>query len=58
MIKKIKGQLWFCCPKCGKRIFPVQPGAVCKGILWKCKGKFPDGTSCGWSGEISIEKGA
>ncbi len=58
MVKQIKGQLWFCCPKCGKRLHPVLPGAVCRGVMERCRGKLPDGTPCGWTGEIRIDKGA
>lgn len=54
MIKKINGQEWFCCPVCGKKLHPVVPGAVCRGLLAKCRGKLPDGSKCTWTGEIKI----
>lgn len=55
MTKKIQGKLWYCCPKCGKKLFPLQPGAVCRGVMTTCRGRFPDGTPCRWSGEIVVD---
>nr|DAE36987.1 MAG TPA: cysteine-rich protein [Bacteriophage sp.]DAH34608.1 MAG TPA: cysteine-rich protein [Bacteriophage sp.] len=49
MIKTINGQTWFCCPKCGKKIHPIKPGAC--GVLVKCTGKN-NGKRCDWYGEI------
>ena len=49
MIKNIKGKLWYCCPKCGQKIHPVSPGAVCSGVYVKC-------ARCGWSGEMEIKQ--
>lgn len=54
MVKKIKGKLWYCCPKCGKRLHPIQPGAVCRGVIGQCRGRLPNGAPCGWKGEIII----
>lgn len=28
---------WYCCEKCGQKLFKVLPGAEAKGILIKCK---------------------
>lgn len=53
MLKIINGKTWFCCPKCGKKIHPVDPGA--RGVLVVCKGKRPDGTRCNWAGEIKYQ---
>lgn len=49
MIKKINGENWFCCPKCGQKLHPVKPGA--RGVYVKCKGKI-NGEKCDWFGEI------
>ena len=54
MIKQINGQPWFCCPRCGKKIHPVKPGA--QGVFAMCKGKKPDGGRCNWAGEIRWDK--
>lgn len=54
IIKDINGQKWYCCPVCGKKLFHVNDGAVCRGVSVKCRGKFPDGSKCTWSGEIRI----
>lgn len=51
MVKEINGQTWFCCPKCGKKIHPVKPGAC--GVFAICKQKRKDGSRCNWSGEIT-----
>lgn len=59
MVKEYNGVLWYCCPKCGKRLFMVSPDAECRGLLVKCqKGAMPDGSRCGWVGEIIIKKEA
>lgn len=54
MIRTINGQTWFCCPVCGKKLFPVLEGAVCRGIVAKCRGKLSTGEKCTWEGEIKI----
>lgn len=53
MIKKIGEKLWYCCPNCGQKLFPVSPDARCQGLYFRCKQK-----SCGWEGEVIIKKGA
>lgn len=50
MIRNIDGQIWFCCPECGKKLHPVAPGA--RGVFVKCPGRYPDGQRCNWAGEI------
>lgn len=40
---------WVTCPFCGKRQFPVTPGAVIQGQLFKCKG-----SSCKRTFEVNI----
>lgn len=55
MIKKIDGRTWYCCPKCGKKIHPVSPGA--RGVWVTCPGKRADGTRCTWAGEIKYTTG-
>ena len=32
------GILWICCPYCGKKNFPLTPGAHITGQKFKCKG--------------------
>ncbi len=54
MVKLINGQTWFCCPRCGKKIHPVKPGAC--GVYVTCKQKREDGTRCNWHGEIKFPK--
>lgn len=54
MIRYINGEPWFCCPKCGKKIHPVKPGA--RGVYAICKNRLPDGTRCNWRGEIKWNK--
>lgn len=51
MIKLINGRLWYCCPMCSKKLFPISPDASCRGLYTKCRG-------CGWEGEVIIDKGA
>jgi len=53
MVKEIDGQMWFCCPACGKKIHPVLPGA--RGVIAVCKQKRADGTRCNWTGEIKYD---
>lgn len=54
MIKEINGLMWFCCPKCGKKIHPVKEGA--RGVYAVCKGKSLNGNRCNWRGEIRWDK--
>lgn len=54
MVKRYDGELWYCCPRCGKKLFIVLPDAVCRGVFLKCKGVRKDGNKCGWSGEMII----
>lgn len=28
---------WYCCRKCGQRLFKIIPGARANGIMYKCK---------------------
>ena len=28
---------WYCCSRCGQKLFKVLPGAEAKGIMIKCK---------------------
>ena len=37
MIHLIDGKLWYCCPHCGKKFFPIAPDADCHGIFVTCK---------------------
>lgn len=53
MIKTIDNITWFCCPKCGKKIHPVKPGAF--GVYAMCKGRLPNGCKCDWQGEITYK---
>lgn len=55
MVKEIGGQMWFCCPKCGKKIHPVKVGA--QGVFAVCKQKRKDGSRCNWAGEICYQNG-
>ena len=36
MLKTIKGRLWYCCPHCGKALFPVQPDTQIRNLLFRC----------------------
>ena len=55
MMREIDGRWWLCCPRCGKKLYPVQAGAVCRGVLAQCRGARRDGACCGWAGEIVVE---
>lgn len=59
MVKEIDGRWWYCCPRCGKKLHPPPPqaGAVCRGVLARCRGIRRDGSRCGWAGEIVVELG-
>lgn len=37
MIHLFDGRLWYCCPHCGKKFFPIAPDASCHGIFVTCK---------------------
>lgn len=37
MVKIIKGRPWYCCPHCGKALFPVQPDTQIRNLLFRCK---------------------
>ena len=47
MVKKIGGQLWYCCPVCGQKLHIISPDAVCSGVTTICK-------KCKWKGEMNI----
>lgn len=57
MIKEIGGRWWYCCPQCGKKLLPLQPGAVCHGVMAQCRERRKDGSRCGWRGEVVVEPG-
>ena len=56
MIGIYNGVRWYCCPRCGKRLFIVKSGATCHGIYMRCRGSLPSGVRCRWSGEVVIEE--
>jgi DNA-directed RNA polymerase subunit RPC12/RpoP len=31
-------QLWYTCPRCGKKLFTVSPRAVIRGMVIRCRG--------------------
>ncbi len=37
MIKIVKGQTWYCCPHCGKALFPVRTDTAIKNLQFRCK---------------------
>ncbi len=37
VIKKINGRDWFCCPHCGKALFPVSPETRAEHLALRCK---------------------
>lgn len=37
MIRIIRGTDWFCCPYCGKALFPVNSDAHARGLVLRCK---------------------
>lgn len=51
MVKEIGGKLWYCCPKCGKKLFNISTNAVCNGLFVKCR-------QCGAVEEVIIKGGA
>ena len=57
MVKEVDGRWWYCCPRCGKKLTPLQVGAVCRGVLARCRGVRRDGSRCGWEGEMVVEPG-
>lgn len=50
MIREVDGRWWFCRPRCGKKLYPLQAGAVCRGVLAQCRER-----GCDWAGEIVVE---
>lgn len=51
MEKVIYGRLWYCCDRCGKKLFPIANDAQCKGVFMRCR-------QCGREWEIVINRGA
>ena len=49
MVKEVDGRWWYCCPRCGKKLNPLQTGAVCWGVLAQCRA-----ARCGWEGEMVV----
>ena len=37
MLKTINGHSWYCCPHCGKALFPVQPDTKIQNLQFRCK---------------------
>lgn len=37
MIKEIHGRQWYCCPFCGKALFPVAPDTKIRNLHFRCK---------------------
>lgn len=37
MIREIKGQKWYCCPYCGKALFPVHDNTKIENLPFRCK---------------------
>nr|DAL53653.1 MAG TPA_asm: hypothetical protein [Caudoviricetes sp.]DAP24363.1 MAG TPA: hypothetical protein [Caudoviricetes sp.]DAV93428.1 MAG TPA: hypothetical protein [Caudoviricetes sp.]DAZ31307.1 MAG TPA: hypothetical protein [Caudoviricetes sp.] len=37
MIKEINGKTWYCCPYCGKALFPVRPDTKVEHMPFRCK---------------------
>lgn len=37
MIREIKGQRWYCCPYCGKALFPVYGDTKIEHLKYRCK---------------------
>lgn len=55
MIREVDGRWWFCRPRCGKKLYPLQAGAVCRGVLVQCRRWGKSG--CGWEGEMLLGPG-
>lgn len=53
MVKIIGGRWWYCCPRCGKKIHPLDPTASCSGVYTQCR-------ACKWQGVMVVtpQKGA
>lgn len=49
MVREVGGRWWYCCPRCGKKLNPLQTGAVCWGVLAQCRA-----ARCGWEGEMVV----
>ena len=37
MIREIRGQNWYCCPHCGKALFPVYDNTRMEHLKYRCK---------------------
>ena len=37
MIKALKGRPWYCCPHCGKALFPVRADTKIQNMPFRCK---------------------
>lgn len=37
MIKTIHDRLWYCCPHCGKALFPVRADTKINNMPFRCK---------------------
>ncbi len=37
MIKHINGRSWYCCPHCGKALFPVRADTRVSHVPFRCK---------------------
>lgn len=37
MLKTINGRTWYCCPHCGKALFPVRPDTQIRNLQFRCK---------------------
>lgn len=37
MIKALKGCPWYCCPHCGKALFPVRADTKIQNMPFRCK---------------------
>lgn len=49
MIRIINGRRWYCCPECGQKLHILAPGALCIGVVTRCR-------RCRWEGEMNIQK--
>lgn len=37
MIRSIGGRKWYCCPNCGKALFPLREDTRVSGLVLRCK---------------------
>ena len=37
MIKTIHSQRWYCCPHCGKALFPLKDNTKIENLTYRCK---------------------